>query len=81
MAKRQINRQITASFHYLIKTVKNEEINGEPTELPFTPMEFSRILSRIKDISPLDVKDENVIANIKLGARPDRRCDGHLLAG
>ncbi|GEC16212.1 hypothetical protein [Nitrobacter winogradskyi] len=67
MAKRQINRQITASFHYLVKTVKNEDTEGEPTELPFTSAEFSRILNRIKDVSLLDVKDENIIANIKLG--------------
>ncbi|MDX1245408.1 hypothetical protein GOL91_03570 [Sinorhizobium medicae] len=67
MAKRHRQHLITASFHYLIKTVRNEANPNAPIERPFSAGEFRRIINRIANTAPLDENDERVIANIKAG--------------
>ncbi|WP_322517296.1 hypothetical protein SR870_07070 [Rhodopseudomonas palustris] len=67
MAKRHINRQITASFHYLVKTEKSENKNKELTQTGFTLGEFETIRARIANTTPLEVNNETVATRIKLG--------------
>ncbi|ABE40142.1 hypothetical protein RPD_2914 [Rhodopseudomonas palustris BisB5] len=67
VAKRQTNRQITASFHYLVKTEKSDDKNKEPTEAGFTLGEFEKLRARIANTTLLDVNDERVVTRIKLG--------------
>lgn len=67
MAKRQRNHVITASFHYLVKSMPNDDEPENPIESGFTPGEFQRVLNRIRNTAPLDDQDDEVIANIKLG--------------
>lgn len=67
MAKRHKNNIITASFHYLVKTVPNEDDHENPLEVPFSHAEYSRIIQRISDNTPLDERDPEVISRIKAG--------------
>lgn len=67
MAKRHRNNLITASFHYLVKTTRNDLDPENPIEGPFTVTEFQRIVSRISDKNPLDESDPAVITRIKSG--------------
>lgn len=85
MAKRQRHNQVSASFHYLIKTVRNSDDPNDTTDVPFTPAEFALIVQRITDTRKLDDTDEGVILNIKMGYdlpfhRPEV-VDGHLYFG
>jgi len=67
MAKRQRNKQVTASFHYLVKSTPNDEEGGDPIEVGFTESEFQTVINRISDTVPLDDTDERVITRIKQG--------------
>ncbi|RMB28477.1 hypothetical protein C8J47_2697 [Sphingomonas sp. PP-F2F-G114-C0414] len=67
MAKRQRNHQVTASFHYLVKSIPNDDEVGEASEEGFTEAEFNRVIARLQDTRPIDDTDDRVIAAIKLG--------------
>ncbi|MCA0996303.1 hypothetical protein [Alloyangia pacifica] len=67
MAKRHRKNLITASFHYLVKLEKNEKDPQNPIEHPISEAEFNRVLRRISDRSPINVKDPEVIRRIKMG--------------
>jgi hypothetical protein len=67
MAKRQRNNLVTASFHYLVKSVANEDDPDQQDEVGFTRAEFERVLNRIRDIHPLDETDPDIVAAIKSG--------------
>jgi len=67
MAKRTRNNIVTTSFHYLVKTTKNEDDPEKPIESGFTRNEFQRVVDRITDLTPLNERDENVIERIKAG--------------
>ncbi|MEP3054453.1 hypothetical protein [Ascidiaceihabitans sp.] len=67
MAKRTRNNIVTTSFHYLVKTAKNEDDPENPIESGFTRNEFQRVVDRITDLTPLNERDENVIERIKAG--------------
>ena len=67
MAKRNRNNIVTTSFHYLIKTAKNEDDPAHPIESGFTPNEFQRVVDRISDPAPLNERDDDVIQRIKNG--------------
>lgn len=67
MAKRQKSNIITASFHYLIKTVRDDDNTMAEHDVGFTPAEFARIVARISNTGKLDDNDEQVVLNIKLG--------------
>lgn len=67
VAKRHRQNLITASFHYLVKGISNEEDPQNPVEGGFSRAEFERVIARISDQRPLDESDAVVIANIKEG--------------
>lgn len=67
MAKRTRNNIVTTSFHYLVKTAKNEDDPANPIELGFTLNEFQRVVDRITDPAPLNERDDDVIQRIKDG--------------
>jgi len=67
MAKRQRNHQVTASFHYLVKSIPNDDDAGEASEEGFSEAEFDRVVTRLRDTRALDDTDDRVIAAIKLG--------------
>jgi hypothetical protein len=67
MAKRQRNHQVTASFHYLVKSIPNDDEVGEASEEGFTEAEFSRVVARLQDTRPIDDTNEAIISAIKLG--------------
>lgn len=67
MAKRHKQHIVTASFHYLVKTARNDDNINIPHELPFSEAEFQRIVRRVSNTARLDERDENVINNIKAG--------------
>ena len=67
MAKKHRANLITASFHYLVKTAPNDVDPTNPIESPFTHVEFSRVLDRISNITPLDERDPVIISRIKSG--------------
>jgi hypothetical protein len=67
MAKRHKVNLITGSFHYLVKTLPNEKNPKEPLEAPFSQAEFDRIIARISNVTPLNVKDPAVVDSIKAG--------------
>lgn len=67
MAKRNRNNIVTASFHYLVKSVVNEQNPAERDEQGFSEQEFERITQRIANTDPLDDTDDEVIAAIKSG--------------
>jgi len=67
MAKRAKNNIITTSFHYSIKTAKNEADPANPIESGFTQREFQRVVNRITDPTPLNERDVTVIEQIKAG--------------
>lgn len=66
MAKRQTSNLITASFHYLVKTVRDEH-TGETSDEPISADEYARIVAKIANVGRIDVTDENIIASIKIG--------------
>jgi hypothetical protein len=67
MAKRHRNNLITASFHYLVKTVPNAVDPANPHEGPISDSDFRKIVARISDINPLDETDPEVVTRIKSG--------------
>ena len=67
MAKRQKNKQVTASFHYLVKSKKNPDDADAPLETGFTENEFQQVINRLSNVAPLDTTDEQVIRRIKKG--------------
>ena len=67
MAKRQRHNQVSASFHYLIKTVRDVRDPTITHDAPFTLTEFGRIVARLSDPRRLDDTDEDVILSIKMG--------------
>lgn len=67
MAKKHKNNLITASFHYLVKTLKDDENPKEIVEGEFTIAEFNRVVERISAEIQLDEKDERVVEAIKAG--------------
>lgn len=67
MAKRQKNKQVTAAFHYLIKSVKNPDDADTPLEIGFSQNEFQRVIDRVSNVTPLDTTDQRVIRRIKIG--------------
>lgn len=85
VAKRQKPHLITASFHYLIKTIRNDKNLNDPVDEPFTQVEFNRIVERISNTAPLDEQDDNVIARIKGGLdlpfNHHEIVDGHIHFG
>ncbi|MFK0684405.1 hypothetical protein SD208_08785 [Ochrobactrum sp. BD67] len=67
MAKSQRQNQISASFHYLIKAVRDKSDPLITHDAPFTAEEFARVVNRLSDARRLDDTDENVILSIKMG--------------
>jgi hypothetical protein len=67
MAKRTRNNIVTASFHYLVKTIENENDPANPIDSGFTLDEYQRVVDRITDPNPLDERDFEVIRRIKDG--------------
>lgn len=66
MAKRQKLNQISASFHYLVKSLP-AEIGQDPREEGFSAVEYARLVERIRNTAPLDERNEDVIEAIKAG--------------
>lgn len=85
MAKRSRNNIVTTSFHYLIKTTKNEDDPQNPIETGFSNNEFQRVVDRITDPTPLNERDANVIERIKAGTDlpfgEHELVDGHIHFG
>lgn len=85
MAKRQRHNQVSASFHYLIKTARDQRDPNVINDAPFTEAEFGLIVQRISDARRLDDTDDDVILSIKMGYDlPFHRyelVDGHLHFG
>ena len=67
MAKKSRNNIVTTSFHYLVKTTRNEKDPQSPVETGFERHEFQRVVKRISDPAPLNDRDANVIERIKAG--------------
>ncbi len=67
MAKRHKTNLITASFHYLIKIVRDYDDPANPREIGFSESEFQKIVTRISDERPLDENDPIIITRIKTG--------------
>lgn len=67
MAKRHKNHQVTASFHYLVKVIVNDNDPDDFAEEGFSEAEFSRVIARISNTHPLDDTDDDVISSIKSG--------------
>lgn len=67
MAKKHKNNQISVSFHLLLKQLPNEVDPHEPIVVPFSQREFNRLLARLEDDQPLNVRDPEVIRSIKQG--------------
>ncbi len=76
MAKRSKNSLLTVSFHYLIKTMPNEQDPENPIEGPITPAEFQNVVARISNNVPLDETNPAVVAEIKAGR--DLPFSGHV---
>ncbi|MER9485065.1 hypothetical protein NKI50_03590 [Mesorhizobium sp. M0563] len=85
MAKHHKPHLITASFHYLIKTIRNDADLANPIERPFSDQEFQRIVSRVSNTAPLDENNDAVVAQIKSGYdlpfRHHEIVDGHIHFG
>lgn len=67
MAKRSRNHQVTASFHYLVKGVPDDDSPEGVAEEGFTEREFARVVARLRDTEPLDDTDDEVVSAIKFG--------------
>lgn len=67
MAKRQRHNQVSASFHYLTKTVRDPRDHSATIDAPFSEAEFRFIIDRISDGRRLDDTDDDVILSIKMG--------------
>lgn len=67
MAKKQRSKQITTAFHYLVKSMHNEDDPENPLEAGFSEAEFGLVLQRLRDTNPIDDRDEDVVARIKSG--------------
>ncbi|MFC3169416.1 hypothetical protein [Paracoccus fontiphilus] len=65
MAKKQSTNQISASFHYLVKQIKNER--NEKIDAGFSEAEFGKLVSHISNPERLDENDDATIARIKAG--------------
>lgn len=64
MAKKQRTNQVTASFHYFLKRQRGQpdsEAQG------FTAGDFQRLVTRMRDVDPIDFDDEREIRRIKSG--------------
>lgn len=64
MAKRLRVARVTASFHYLVKETRDGEDN---IEAGFSQREFDKVVQRLRDVSPINLNDENEVKKIKLG--------------
>src|SRR4028118_1334041 len=67
MAKRQRNHQVTASFHYLVKGLPEDDDAEQAGEVGFSEQEFARVVARLRDVNPLDDTNDRIIAAIKSG--------------
>ena len=73
MAKRQRNQLVTAAFHYLEKSLPNDDPD-QPDEVDgFTEAEFERIVNLLRDTTALNDQDPTVVAAIKDGIEMHRR--------
>lgn len=66
MAKRQKAHQVAASFHFLVKSMSDDNGNP-PIEGGFTPEEYNRVVRFIMQNQRINVRDPDVIELIKTG--------------
>jgi hypothetical protein len=64
MAKRQATQHISASFHYFVKNMNNDQ---EAVDLGFSREEFQRLVRRIENVNPIDFGIEAETDRIKSG--------------
>lgn len=73
MAKRQRDQLVTTAFHYLEKSLPNDDPDQEDGVDGFTEAEFGRIVALLRDTTELDDHDPAVTTAIKNGTEMHRR--------
>lgn len=72
MAKRQRNQLVTAAFHYLVKSMPNDDPDEEDLVEGFSEREFARLIEVLADTRELDDADPVVVDAIKAGTEMHR---------
>lgn len=73
MAKRQRNQLVTTAFHYLEKSLPNDDPDGPDDTDGFSEAEFERVVALLSDTTQLDDKNPDVVAAIKDGTEMHRK--------
>lgn len=81
LAKRQRNQLVTAAFNYLVKSMPNDDPDGENIEDGFTQREFDFLLDQLRDTTPLDDNDPDIVAAIKEGTQMHRHTFDEVAPG
>lgn len=76
MAKRQRNQLVTGAFHYLVKSLPNDDPDLPDDIDGFTEDEFERIVDLLRDTQPINDQNPHIIAAIKDGTEMHRRSFG-----
>ncbi|MCK0128052.1 hypothetical protein [Erythrobacter sp. F6033] len=72
MAKKHRNQLVTTAFHYLVKSMPNDDPEEEAIEDGFTQDEFERVLALLRDTTQLDDNDAEIVQSIKDGTEMHR---------
>lgn len=72
MARRHRNQLVTTAFHYLVKSLPNDDPDAPDDEDGFTQEEFDRIVDLLRDTSRLSDQDLQVVRAIKDGTEMHR---------
>lgn len=72
MAKRQRNQLVTTAFHYLVKSIPNDDPDEDDAEDGFSEGEFAHLLTVLADTRELDDNDPQIVAAIKDGTEMHR---------
>lgn len=73
MAKRQRNQLVTTAFHYLEKSLPNDDPDEPDDTAGFSEEEFERVIARLRDTEELDDTDPMVVSRIKDGIELHRK--------
>lgn len=73
MARRQRNELVTTAFHYLVKSLPNDDPDELDDVEAFTQVEFDQIVALLRNTTPLDDHDPQVVRAIKDGTEMHRR--------